>query len=151
MLRKILICILLSPCMFIISQAQSTKSNELYAKGVEAYRTGNYDEAISFFSMVDSIDAADKLAAPRGRNARCWISSALYMKGDKPAARKADRYHYPLPPVDRRITAVIDSMYERFAGLTFLFTRREAGHAQRQHCLNVYRPYFEYVAREREI
>lgn len=118
MLRQILICILLSPCMFIISQAQSTKSNELYAKGVEAYRTGNYDDAISCFSMVDSIDAADKLAAPRGQNARYWIASALYMKGDKPAARKADRYHYPVPPVDRRITAVIDSMYERIAGLT---------------------------------
>lgn len=107
-MKRIAFSILLALCS-MIGYAQSERSDELFAKGVELYKTGKYKDAISFFSLCDSIDQAELDSTSNRRYYSLhWLSSCYYQMGD--TAKAARLYqNCAVPPVDRRLTLESDS------------------------------------------
>lgn len=94
--------------------AQSSESDSLYAKGVELYKSGNFNDAITLFSKVDSIDKKNKDVAPsRMSITSMWLASCYYKLNN---IQKASEIYsnYRLSPVDRRLTIEIDSLLSSF-------------------------------------
>lgn len=91
--------------------AQSAKSDELFAKGVELYRKAQYDKAAEIFRQVEVEDSLNT-DFPESRNgyASHWRSSSLYHAGREEEAKAVTRVYYKAPPIDRRETLAIDSV-----------------------------------------
>ena len=68
--------------------AQSKRSNELFAQGVELYKAEKYREAIPVFEQVDAIDCQE-MDSTDARNgyAKSWLSSCWYKLGDVEKAK----------------------------------------------------------------
>ena len=96
----------------LIGFAQSKRSNELFAKGVELYKQGRYDQAMSIFKKMRSIDAQEMdTLSNRFVYGNLWIASCLYHLGREEEAKTIDNMQYYLaPPVDRRLTIQSDSL-----------------------------------------
>lgn len=92
--------------------AQSWKSNDLFRKGVDSYKSGNYDEAIRLFEQCKELDEKE---LPQESNRKyfsdVWIASSFYKKGDIEKAKAASRYYYA-PPIDRALTVISDSLQD---------------------------------------
>ena len=97
--------------------AQSLQSTNLYAEGVDLYSASNYAEALKRFSDAYALDTVEINPANEGLRHSCsqWIASCHYKTNNIAEARKYEELTYDLPPVDRRTTAVCDSLsFETF-------------------------------------
>ena len=90
--------------------SQSVRNNELFAKGVELYQVGKYKEAIPYFEQVVRLDSIELGGIPRGGHSSVWLSSCWYKLGNTKKAKEIDNTGYETQPVDRRLTATIDSL-----------------------------------------
>ena len=91
-------------------KAQSAKSDSLFAKGVELHQMGKYKDAIPLFAESNRLDKAELDSASNRRDyAAMWLANCYYLLGD--TARAKEEYEfYRLPPVDRRLTEISDSL-----------------------------------------
>lgn len=90
--------------------AQSQHNNELFAKGVELYQAGKYKDAIPYFEQVVALDSIELGRTPRSDHSSVWLSSCWYKLGNTKKAKEIDNTGYETQPVDRRLTATIDSL-----------------------------------------
>jgi CHAT domain-containing protein len=108
-MKKISFSILFAFCS-MISYAQSELSDELFAKGVELYKTGKYKDAIPVFEKVKKMDETELDSTNSRRNyASLWIASSYLHLGDSAKAKSISPY-YLATPVDRRLTVKSDSI-----------------------------------------
>ena len=88
-----------------------SKSDSLFAKGVELYNQGNYKAAIPLFTESDKIDKAELDSTSNRREySAMWLGSCYYKLGDEEKAKEIDSISYSLPPIDRRVTVKPDSI-----------------------------------------
>ena len=86
------------------------KSDSLFAKGVELYKSRKYKNAIPFFDQSYSIDTTLYGINTPYRNYSChWEANCYYKIGDIDQAKKIYE-NYFVEPVDRRLTVDIDSL-----------------------------------------
>ena len=94
--------------------AQSERSNQLFAEGVELYQATRYAEAIPLFSQVDSLDRLDMdTTSARFGYGKHWMASCYHKMGQTAKAKSIDFIFYELPPVDRRLTEKSDSLIDQ--------------------------------------
>ena len=94
--------------------AQSAKSDELFAKGVELYYQERYADAIPFFEECDSLDVLEMdTTSVRISYTSCWLSSCWYKVGDVQKAKKWSNTDYDSQPIDRRLTIEEDSLMDQ--------------------------------------
>lgn len=87
------------------------KSDSLFARGVDLYKTGQYEEAIPLFAESDRIDKAELDSTSNRRDySAMWLASCYYLQGDTAKAKETYLY-YNMEPVDRRYTIVSDSLF----------------------------------------
>ena len=87
-----------------------SKSDSLFAKGVELYNQGNYKAAIPLFTESDKIDKAELDSTSNRREySAMWLGSCYYKLGDEEKAKDVSTYEYMYPPTDRRLTVKSDS------------------------------------------
>gem|GEM_PF-854591 len=102
----------------LIALGQSVKSDSLFAVGVDFYQANNYKKAIEFFAESDKLDKAElDTMNVRRHYSNIWIASCYFKMGKEQKARSIDSIYYSFPPIDRRRTVKIDSLYTR--GLEF--------------------------------
>ena len=88
-----------------------SKSDSLFAKGVELYNQGNYKAAIPLFTESDKIDKAELDSTSNRREySAMWLGSCYYKLGDEEKAKDVSTYEYMYPPTDRRLTVKSDSL-----------------------------------------
>lgn len=93
----------------LLTFGQSAKSDEYFAKGVEAYNSSEYRCAIECFEKCDALDKVEMDSTEsRAHYAEMWLASCYYKLGDKKRAAEYFPYFYDQPPVDRRLTADVD-------------------------------------------
>lgn len=86
-------------------------SDSLYAHGVDSYKEGNYQEALTALLTADSIDKEDVNPNDlRTGYSTWWIAACHYHLGDTSTAKSLYPYYY-IEPVDRRLTKTSDSLY----------------------------------------
>lgn len=107
--------------------AQSKRSNELFAQGVELYQAGKYREAIPVFEECDRLDKAEMDSLDE-RRFLCeqWIASCYYKAGNIQEAKNQSFFTYELPPVDRRLTIQSDTLSSKIESLINLDRLEEA-------------------------
>ena len=118
MTKIIILTILL--CLFenLTALGQSVKSDSLFAVGVSLYRANNYEKAIEVFAECDNLDKTElDTMNVRRYYSNKWIASCYYKMGKEWKARSIDSIYYSLPPIDRKRTEKIDSLYT--CGLVF--------------------------------
>ena len=68
-----------------------SKSDSLFAKGVELYNQGNYKAAIPLFTESDKIDKAELDSTSNRREySAMWLGSCYYKLGDEEKAKEID-------------------------------------------------------------
>lgn len=88
-----------------------SKSDSLFAKGVELYNQGNYKAAIPLFTESDKIDKAELDSTSNRREySAMWLGSCYYKLGDEEKAKDISTFEYMYPPTDRRLTVKSDSL-----------------------------------------
>ena len=88
-----------------------SKSDSLFAKGVELYNQGNYKAVIPLFTESDKIDKAELDSTSNRREySAMWLGSCYYKLGDEEKAKDVSTYEYMYPPTDRRLTVKSDSL-----------------------------------------
>ena len=88
-----------------------SKSDSLFAKGVELYNQGNYKAAIPLFTESDKIDKAELDSTSNRREySAMWLGSCYYKLGDEEKAKEISTFEYIYPPTDRRLTVKSDSL-----------------------------------------
>lgn len=66
-----------------------SKSDSLFAKGVELYNQGNYKAAIPLFTESDKIDKAELDSTSNRREySAMWLGSCYYKLGDEEKAKE---------------------------------------------------------------
>lgn len=106
--------------------AQSEQSDRLFAKGVELYNSGKYEEAIISFSKSDRIDKAEiDTTDARRYYSEMWLSSCYKQLGNIKEAQAISPEYYMVPPIDRRLTVESD----RLSNLSNMFA--QAGNLER--------------------
>lgn len=91
--------------------AQSERSNQLYAEAVTLYEQGQYLQAVPLLKEAYNLDLAELDSLnERRQSCRQWIASAYHKAGQGDSAKHYDQFSYSLPPVDRRLTVVSDSL-----------------------------------------
>ena len=86
------------------------KSDSLFAKGVELYKSGKYREAIPLFAESDRIDKTVFDSTSNRRNySATWLASCYYLLGDSAQAASIHP-NYRIRPIDRRMTVKSDSL-----------------------------------------
>lgn len=112
MKRKSYLLLLLLFVSWLPSYSQSQRSRDFYAKGVKEYQAGNYQEALTFFLTVDSLDKQEmgKAASEHIGAAENWIANCLYKIGHTEKARQINPKTYDLQPTDRREAQECDFM-----------------------------------------
>ena len=103
---------LLFTCCLSVS-AQSLRSKELYEQGVSQYRSSNYQQALTSFLTVDSLDKQELglTASQHIGAADKWVASCFYRMGQTGRARQINPKTYDLQPTDRRDAQECDSIY----------------------------------------
>ena len=87
-----------------------SRSDSLFAAGVNLYRQDKYKEAIHLFEESDRIDKAELDSASNRRDySAMWMASCYYHLGDTTKAQSIHEY-YRFAPVDRRLTVQSDSL-----------------------------------------
>lgn len=87
-----------------------SRSDSLFAAGVNLYRQDKYKEAIHLFEESDRIDKAELDSASNRRDySAMWMASCYYHLGDTATAQSIHEY-YRFVPVDRRLTVQSDSL-----------------------------------------
>jgi CHAT domain-containing protein len=106
------ITILFFLCLLFASvSAQSVTSDSLFAIGVTYYQNEEYEKAINYFLICDSLDMNDiTIGANRKNYSKMWLSSSYYKQGQEEVAKSISPDYYCYPPVDRRKTVVSDSL-----------------------------------------
>lgn len=93
----------------LLTFGQSAKSDEYFAKGVEAYNSSEYRRAIECFEKCDALDKVEMDSTEsRAHYAEMWLASCYYKLGDKTRAAEYQHHYYDQLPVDRRLTADVD-------------------------------------------
>lgn len=89
--------------------AQSAQSDRLFAKGMDAYRHGDYTGAIGFFTKADELDQRE-VSPKSGRYGYCksWIAYCYYKLGNETKAKEVAKFYYNIEPVDRSLTVISD-------------------------------------------
>ena len=88
-----------------------SKSDSLFAKGVELYNQKDYKAAIPLFTESDKIDKAELDSTSNRREySAMWLGSCYYKLGDEEKAKDVSTYEYMYPPTDRRLTVKSDSL-----------------------------------------
>ena len=87
-----------------------SRSDSLFAAGVDLYRQDKYKEAIPLFEESDRIDKAELDSTSNRRDySAMWLASCYYHLGDTATAQSIHEY-YRFAPVDRRLTVQSDSL-----------------------------------------
>lgn len=87
-----------------------SRSDSLFAAGVDLYRQDKYKEAIPLFEESDRIDKAELDSTSNRRDySAMWLASCYYHLGDTTKAQSIHEY-YRFAPVDRRLTVQSDSL-----------------------------------------
>ena len=87
-----------------------SRSDSLFAAGVDLYRQDKYKEAIPLFEESDRIDKAELDSTSNRRDySAMWLASCYYHLGDTATAQSIHEY-YRFVPVDRRLTVQSDSL-----------------------------------------
>ena len=87
-----------------------SRSDSLFAAGVDLFRQDKYKEAIHLFEESDRIDKAKLDSASNRRDySAMWLASCYYHLGDTTKAQSIHEY-YRFAPVDRRLTVQSDSL-----------------------------------------
>ena len=95
----------------LLGYTQSERSNELYAEAVALYEQGQYLQAIPLLKEAYEHDLVELDSLNERRHScRQWIASAYYKVGQGDSAKYYDQFAYSLPPIDRRLTVVSDSL-----------------------------------------
>ena len=69
------------------------KSDSLFARGVDLYKTGQYEEAIPLFAESDRIDKAELDSTSNRRDySAMWLASCYYLQGDTAKAKETYLY-----------------------------------------------------------
>lgn len=89
--------------------AQSIKSDSLFALGIDLYNAGRYNEAISVFNECNNLDEVElDIEDFRSHYSIMWLASCYYQQGDSNKAKSISEYYKF--PVDRRLTIKSDSL-----------------------------------------
>lgn len=131
----LLLVLILAMLPYSVTFSQSQLSDSLFTEGVMLYHEGRYYEAIPLFAHCDSIDRAGlryaqtyKKYNPRVYYAQMWLASCYFKCGED--AKAAYTYQdYMLPPIDRRLTKVSDSL--AFYLKTPLYDGKQIDHRDR--------------------
>lgn len=105
-MKRFILIIILFTMQAVVMYGQSAESDKFFGKGVEAFKVGNYSEAIRFFEKADKLDEKE-LPKESCRNgyARAWMAHCYYKLGNEKKARELSYYdEFRIPPVDRRQT-----------------------------------------------
>lgn len=87
-----------------------SRSDSLFAAGVDLFRQDKYKEAIHLFEGSDRIDKAELDSTSNRRDySAMWLASCYYHLGDTATAQSIHEY-YRFVPVDRRLTVQSDSL-----------------------------------------
>ena len=87
------------------------KSDKTFAHGVELYKKNQFQKAIQAFERVDSLDHLYlDSTSNRLSYAPWWKAACLMALGDSTQAMQITPSLYNIPPIDRRLTAVSDSL-----------------------------------------
>ncbi len=90
---------------------QSVRSDELFARGVELYRSGEYRQAVGVFERVAELDEAEMVEGdPRSQYGPIWLGRCYYKLGEEDKAREVSGEYYLFEPVDRRLTVESDAL-----------------------------------------
>lgn len=106
-----LICLSLS---VFFTYAQSSKSDSIFAQGVELYNAGKYEEAIPAFEQLLAIDS---ILYRESRHQKIiysgmWLGHTLFKLGREKEAlnNKYTKLYYKATPIDHRCMVVPDSL-----------------------------------------
>ena len=110
MVRLIVLIVLISLGL-LESNAQSAKSDSLFAIGIDLYNAEKYKEAIPLFAESDKLDKVELDSTSNRRDySAMWLASCYYQLGDSTTAETIDENNYRFTPVDRRLTIKSDSL-----------------------------------------
>lgn len=112
---KILFLLLSLLSLLMPANAQNkralAKSDSLFARGVDLYKAGQYEDAIPLFQESDLIDKTELDSTSKRRDySAMWLASCYYRSGDIVKATSISPDFYKLEPVDRRMTIKSDSL-----------------------------------------
>lgn len=110
-MKHLLLTISLTCFISFSVASQSVQSDSLFAKGVQLYNAGQYEEAIPCFLRCDSLDWLTIRNSARSQYCIAWIASSYYKLGDIKSAEKLNP-NYMVNPIDRRLTIKSDSLLD---------------------------------------
>ena len=109
-MKKYVIIVFFTLVHSVLCYAQSGRSDELFAQGVDLYQAGKYKEALRFFEQVLQLDT---LELPPTSNRRLygadWQGACWHKLGNDERASKLNPF-YLQEPIDRRLTVISDSL-----------------------------------------
>lgn len=112
---KNLLSVLLCALAAVLSaEAQSQRSDSLFAAGVNYYNEGCFGAAATYFREVCLLDR--DVAPSRAGYGVHWLASSLFKMGREEEASQLT-YLYKLEPIDRRLTVETDSLGEVYFAL----------------------------------
>lgn len=112
---KNLLSVLLCALAAVLSaEAQSQRSDSLFAAGVNYYNEGCFGAAATYFREVCLLDR--DVAPSRAAYGVHWLASSLFKMGREEEASQLT-YLYKLEPIDRRLTVETDSLGEVYFAL----------------------------------
>lgn len=112
MIRPLLFIVMLMGSL--MGYAQSERSNELFAKGVELYKAAKYREAIPVFEQMQQLDEAELDSASTRRDyGKEWMASCYFRLGQTARAAEINPWGFDITPMDRRLAIDLDSLQQR--------------------------------------
>lgn len=106
-LRALLLTLLISGAFGI--HAQSNKSDGYFEEGIAAYNRQDYKKAIDCFSKAEALDKKEiSPDSQRYGYSKWWMAYCYHKMGDDTKAKELAPYHWPMEPVDRRLTVECD-------------------------------------------
>lgn len=108
-MNRLLTIIIVFMQVVLYVNAQSVKSDSLFALGIDLYNAGRYNEAISVFNECDALDVVELgQECPRCYYSSVWMASCYFKQGDSIKAKSISEYYKF--PLDRRLTIDADSV-----------------------------------------
>ena len=107
-MKRLLILVIALIQVVLNLNAQSAKSDSLFALGIDLYNAGKYKEAIPLFQDCIRLDSILSPYNKRREYSRMWLASCYAQQGDSAKAMTISEFYKK--PVDRRLTVKSDSL-----------------------------------------
>lgn len=98
-----LLAILFLAGVLCVGAQDSQTAVEHYSKGIDAFRKGELEDAVRFFTICEENRIKDEYHFDNTSNAYQWLAYCYYLSGNETKAIESDPLYYQVQPEDLRI------------------------------------------------